>query len=148
MERHCQSAAHIKSAGGCGRIRTLRPLIPTHWPLPSPCMYLWCALSRGLPYVSVVSPTCMDISPDDTRESPLSSVIYNPRCPVCTQPPKLVPLVPENRRQDWHVSLSGSRQPRRPGIAPPSGTCRLHFDVRGGKPGTPPPLRITRGLHS
>lgn len=40
---HCQSAAHIKSAGGCGRIRTLRPPHPHSLASASPCMYLWCA---------------------------------------------------------------------------------------------------------
>lgn len=40
---HWQSAAHIKSAGGCGRIRTLRPPNPHSLAFASPCMYLWCA---------------------------------------------------------------------------------------------------------
>lgn len=82
---HCQSAAHIKSAGVWSYQDSASPSSP----LIGLCIAMhvpMVRISRGLPYVRLVSPACMDISPDDTRESSLSSVICNPRGPVCTQP--------------------------------------------------------------
>jgi len=97
-----------KIRGGCGRIRTLHPSSPPiglcismHVPMVR--------MSGRLSHVSLVSPTCMDIYPDDTQEPPLSTVIYNPHGPVYTRARKLsnlLPLVIEKRRQDRHVSLS------------------------------------------
>jgi hypothetical protein len=130
-----------KVRGGCGRIRTLHPSSP----LIGLCISMHVPMVRmsgGLPYVRLVSPTCIVISPDDTRESPLV---------IChLQPPRSSLHTSQETPEvetfgSCKTGMPGCHRycrPRRPGVSPPSGTCRLHLGVRAC-----PPLRRPRNLH-